>query len=98
MEDNFQICFTPSGRQFKGEFGDTLLQVAQDAGVAIRSLCGGYGQCHQCWIEVSEGDHSKFGIKCEPDNVSALTRLEKQLINDNPVSYTHLTLPTICSV
>ena len=84
MEDNFQVCFTPSGRQFKGEFGDTLLQVAQDAGVAIRSLCGGYGQCHQCWIEVSEGDHSKFGIKCEPDNISALTRLEKQLINDNP--------------
>ncbi len=31
MEDNFQVCFTPSGRQFKGEFGDTLLQVAQDA-------------------------------------------------------------------
>ncbi len=84
MEDNFQVCFTPSGRQFKGEFGDTLLQVAQDAGVAIRSLCGGYGQCHQCWIEVSEGEHSKFGVKCEPDNVSALTRLEKQLINDNP--------------
>ena len=84
MEDNFQVCFTPSGRQFKGEFGDTLLQVAQDAGVAIRSLCGGYGQCHQCWIEVSEGDHSKFGVKCEPDNISALTRLEKQLINDNP--------------
>ena len=75
MEDNFQVCFTPSGRQFKGEFGDTLLQVAQDAGVAIRSLCGGYGQCHQCWIEVSEGDHSKFGVKCEPDNISALTRL-----------------------
>ena len=84
MEDNFQVCFTPSGRQFKGEFGDTLLQVAQDAGVAIRSLCGGYGQCHQCWIEVSEGDHSKFGVKCQPENVSALTRLEKQLINDNP--------------
>ena len=84
MEDNFQVCFTPSGRQFKGEFGDTLLQVAQDAGVAIRSLCGGYGQCHQCWIEVSEGDHSKFGVKCDPDNISALTRLEKQLINDNP--------------
>jgi len=84
MDDNFQVCFTPSGRQFKGEFGDTLLQVAQDAGVAIRSLCGGYGQCHQCWIEVSEGEHSKFGVKCDPENVSAVTRLEKQLINDNP--------------
>ena len=84
MEDNFQVCFTPSGRQFKGEFGNTLLQVAQDAGVAIRSLCGGYGQCHQCWIEVSEGEHPKFGVKCEPENVSALTRLERQLIVDNP--------------
>ena len=84
MEDNFQVCFTPSGRQFKGEFGDTLLQVAQDAGVAIRSLCGGYGQCHQCWIEVSEGEHSKFGVNCKPENVTDVTKLEKQLIIDNP--------------
>jgi uncharacterized 2Fe-2S/4Fe-4S cluster protein (DUF4445 family) len=84
MEDNFQVCFTPSGRQFKGEFGDTLLQVAQDAGVAIRSLCGGYGQCHQCWIEVSEGEHSKFGVNCKPENVTGVTKLEKQLIIDNP--------------
>ena len=85
MEDNFQVCFTPSGRQFKGEFGDTLLQVAQDAGVAIRSLCGGYGQCHQCWIEVSEGEHSKFGVNCKPENVTGVTKLEKQLIIDNPI-------------
>ena len=84
MEDNFQVCFTPSGRQFKGEFGETLLQVAQDAGVAIRSLCGGYGQCHQCWIEVSEGEHSKFGVNCKPENVTGVTKLEKQLIIDNP--------------
>jgi uncharacterized 2Fe-2S/4Fe-4S cluster protein (DUF4445 family) len=84
MEDNFQVCFTPSGRQFKGEFGDTLLQVAQDAGVAIRSLCGGYGQCHQCWIEVSEGEHSKFGVNCKSENVTGITKLEKQLIIDNP--------------
>ena len=84
MEDNFQVCFTPSGRQFKGEFGDTLLQVAQDAGVAIRSLCGGYGQCHQCWIEVSEGEHSKFGVNCKSENVTGVTKLEKQLIIDNP--------------
>ena len=84
MEDTQQICFTPSGRQYKGEIGDTLLQVAQDAGVAIRSLCGGYGQCHQCWIEVSEGSHSKFGVECKPENVSGITSLERQLIIDNP--------------
>ncbi len=40
MEDTQQICFTPSGRKFQGELGDTLLQVAQDAGIAVRSLCG----------------------------------------------------------
>jgi len=84
VDDNQQICFTPSGRQYKGEVGETLLQVAQDAGVAIRSLCGGYGQCHQCWIEVSEGKHSKFGVECKADNVSGITRLERQLIADNP--------------
>ena len=84
LEDVQQVCFTPSGRQFKGEAGDTLLQVAQDAGVAIRSLCGGYGQCHQCWIEVSEGSHPKFGVDCKPENVSGITSLEKQLIIDNP--------------
>jgi len=54
VDDTQQICFTPSGRKYRGEIGDTLLQVAQDAGVAVRSLCGGYGQCHQCWIEISE--------------------------------------------
>ena len=84
MEDVQQVCFTPSGRQFKGEAGDTLLQVAQDAGVAIRSLCGGYGQCHQCWIEVSEGSHPKFNVECKAENVSGITSLEKQLIIDNP--------------
>ena len=84
MEDTQQVCFTPSGRQYKGEVGDTLLQVAHDAGVAIRSLCGGYGQCHQCWIEVSEGSHSKFNVECKSENVSGITSLERQLIIDNP--------------
>lgn len=84
MEDTQQVCFTPSGRQYKGEVGDTLLQVAQDAGVAIRSLCGGYGQCHQCWIEVSEGSHPKFNVECKSENVSGITSLERQLIIDNP--------------
>jgi len=84
LEDTQQVCFTPSGRQYKGEVGDTLLQVAQDAGVAIRSLCGGYGQCHQCWIEVSEGSHPKFNVECKSENISGITSLERQLIIDNP--------------
>jgi len=84
VEDTQQICFTPSGRKYRGEIGDTLLQVAQDAGVAVRSLCGGYGQCHQCWIEISEGKHSKFKVDCKAENVSGITSIERQLIADNP--------------
>ena len=84
MDDTQQICFTPSGLKYRGEQGETLLQVAQDAGVAIRSLCGGYGQCHQCWVEISEGKHSKFGVDCKAENVSGMTSLERQLIADNP--------------
>jgi uncharacterized 2Fe-2S/4Fe-4S cluster protein (DUF4445 family) len=84
VDDTQQICFTPSGLKYRSEQGETLLQVAQDAGVAIRSLCGGYGQCHQCWVEISEGKHSKFGVECKAENVSGMTSLEKQLIADNP--------------
>ncbi len=84
MDDTQQICFTPSGLKYRAEQGETLLQVAQEAGVAIRSLCGGYGQCHQCWIEVSEGKHQKFGVECRPENISGMTSLERQLIADNP--------------
>ena len=85
MSNKQQICFTPSGLKRKGKNGETLLKVAQDAGVALRSLCGGYGQCHQCWVEVSEGKHSKFGVECKSENVSGVTTLERQLIADNPI-------------
>ena len=85
MNNKQQICFTPSGLKRKGKNGETLLKVAQDAGVALRSLCGGYGQCHQCWVEVSEGKHSKFGVECKSENVSGVTTLERQLIADNPI-------------
>jgi uncharacterized 2Fe-2S/4Fe-4S cluster protein (DUF4445 family) len=84
MDETQQIYFTPSGLKYRSEQGETLLQVAQDAGVAIRSLCGGYGQCHQCWVEISEGKHSKFGVDCKAKNVSGITSIERQLIADNP--------------
>ena len=84
MNNKRQICFTPSGLKQKADTGITILKVAQDAGVAIRSLCGGYGQCHQCWIEVSEGKHPKFGVDCIAENSGELTQIEKQLIKDNP--------------
>lgn len=82
IEDSFEgesrVVFTPSGLSKKVDNGDTLLRTAQDAGVAIRSLCGGNGNCRQCWVRVIEGTHTKHEIECLPDNVTEPTALEER--------------------
>ncbi|MFT4635201.1 MAG: uncharacterized 2Fe-2S/4Fe-4S cluster protein (DUF4445 family) [Arenicella sp.] len=78
-----RVVFTPSGLSADAELGSTLLETAQDTGVAIRSLCGGNGNCRQCWIEVSEGSHPKHGVECSADNLSPVTELEERMYQRN---------------
>ena len=78
FKGNSRVVFTPSGLSKEVDNDATLLTTAQDAGVAIRSLCGGNGNCRQCWIRVIEGSHSKHEIECLPENVSEVTALEKR--------------------
>lgn len=59
--------------------GSTVLDSAHRAGVAIRSLCGGNGNCRQCWVKVIEGRHSKHGIEVSKDSVSELTEIEERM-------------------
>jgi len=75
---NSRVVFTPSGLSKEVDNGATLLSTAQDAGVAIRSLCGGNGNCRQCWVRVIEGSHTKHEIECLPENVTEVTALEKR--------------------
>jgi len=79
-----KVVFTPSGLSNQVAAGSNLLRTAQDAGVAIRSLCGGNGNCRQCWIRVIEGSHSKHGIEVRTDNVTAPTELEERYRNRLP--------------
>lgn len=74
-----KVIFTPSGLSQQVSDGATLLSTAQDAGVAIRSLCGGNGNCRQCWVKVIEGSHSKHGIEVTADNVSEVTEVEARM-------------------
>lgn len=74
-----RVVFTPSGLSTTAEVGATLLETAQETGVAIRSLCGGNGNCRQCWVEVSEGSHPKHGVECSAGNVSPITELEERM-------------------
>ena len=63
--------------------GGKLLQTLADADLFLASACGGGGTCAQCKCVVSEGGGSLL-----PTEESHFT----------PVSYTHLTLPTIAKV
>lgn len=79
MSEKNKIVFTPSGLAKEASTDTTLLSAAHDAGVAIRSLCGGNGNCRQCWVRVVEGSHPKHGIECSADNVSELTEIEQRI-------------------
>jgi uncharacterized 2Fe-2S/4Fe-4S cluster protein (DUF4445 family) len=49
------VAFQPIGRHVQAEPGDTLLEAAQDAGVAISAVCGGVGVCGDCRVRVQRG-------------------------------------------
>jgi len=77
--ETHKIVFTPSGLSKEVTAHSTLLSAAHDAGVAIRSLCGGNGNCRQCWVRVVEGSHPKHGIECDASDVSGVTEIEQRL-------------------
>ncbi|NND00710.1 MAG: DUF4445 domain-containing protein [Gammaproteobacteria bacterium] len=83
-ESGNRVVFTPSGLSRVAQPGATLLATAQEAGVAIRSLCGGNGKCRQCWVEIAEGSHSKHKVTSSCENVTPPTELEQRMFRLNP--------------
>ncbi len=49
------IIFQPVGRRITREAGETLLEAAQRAGVALSAVCGGMGVCGDCRVRVLSG-------------------------------------------
>jgi uncharacterized 2Fe-2S/4Fe-4S cluster protein (DUF4445 family) len=54
----YQVDFQPVGKRVAVAPGTTLLQAAQQAGLALSSACGGVGNCGQCRLEVLAGSVS----------------------------------------
>lgn len=50
-----EVIFQPLGKRIEAEPGDTILQAAQKAGVALAAVCGGVGVCGDCQIRVQRG-------------------------------------------
>jgi uncharacterized 2Fe-2S/4Fe-4S cluster protein (DUF4445 family) len=55
MHELFQIDFEPLGRRSKGSSDQTLLKIAQAAGIGLASICGGAGTCEECRLRLVSG-------------------------------------------
>ena len=51
----FTINFQPVGRRIIVKKGQSLLNAAQDGGIALASICGGVGICDSCKIRLING-------------------------------------------
>jgi len=49
------VDFEPIGRRMPGEIGDTILAIAQRAGIVLNATCGGEGVCMRCIVRVMDG-------------------------------------------
>ncbi len=74
------VIFTPSGIRTKVSDGENLYDTALQAGVDMRSICGGKGLCKRCQIKLSSGKHAKFRLNVLETHLGELTPTEKRAI------------------
>jgi uncharacterized 2Fe-2S/4Fe-4S cluster protein (DUF4445 family) len=70
----YQVDFQPIGKRVEVAADTTLLEAAQEAGLALASACGGVGNCGQCRLTVLEGQVSPPTL----DEKYILTEVELQ--------------------
>lgn len=52
-----KVKFLPSGEEHEIEFNETILHLANRAGLHIQSVCKGIPSCAECRIQIKEGEH-----------------------------------------
>lgn len=55
MPEKITVTFQPYGKRVEAPVGATILEIARIAGINIRSICGGKGQCGKCRVIVQRG-------------------------------------------
>lgn len=63
------VKLTIDGREFEAAEGSTILEVAQDNGIEIPTLCyhealSSQGACRLCMVEIDEGKRSRLVASC----------------------------------
>ena len=54
MVSDVTIVFEPEGKNVKTKLEKTAFQAAKEAGVGVRSECGGKGLCGKCVVIVKD--------------------------------------------
>lgn len=65
MGDLVKIVFNPMDKMIEVERGTILLDAAREAGIRIRSICGGNGECGTCKVILNKGEISRLSTKYE---------------------------------
>jgi uncharacterized 2Fe-2S/4Fe-4S cluster protein (DUF4445 family) len=66
------ITFEPEGKKIKTPIGTTILRAAEEAGVGIRSECGGVGSCGKCRVIVRNSNTVNRVTEIERKHLSHL--------------------------
>lgn len=53
-----RVDFQPIGQRVEGREGQSILEIARQAGVGVASLCGGRGLCSACRVQILKGEVS----------------------------------------
>ena len=57
MNKTVTIRFEPEGKKVLAKPSATILEVAKEAGIGIRSECGGEGSCGRCRVIIEDQSH-----------------------------------------
>jgi len=82
MGDRVKIIFNPMDKVIEVERGTILVDAIREAGIRIRSICGGEGECGTCKVILNKGEVSdvstKYGKWLSPQEISDGYRLACQ--------------------
>jgi len=63
MVDRVKVIFNPMDKMVEVERGTILLDAIREAGINIRSICGGDGECGTCKVILNKGEVSHISTK-----------------------------------
>lgn len=83
MGKRVKIIFNPMDKLVEVEQGTLLIDAIREAGIRIRSICGGEGECGTCKVILNKGEVSDVSTKYEkwlsPQQISEGYRLACQI-------------------